>query len=332
MRCGVVLLQDIGDNWESTLELLRAAQNVAHASRPGYWNDLDITTVGQGGQTYTESAHPSPPPTSCAPLPCSTPPHRSRSSMSARTSRYVSQFQAWSVLSAPLILGLDVRSMTPQYLQLLTHTEALRINQDPLGEAGNLIRRSVDGSYEVWAKALWTNASTAETESLSTRHTDTARSRRARDALSGGRLSGRYRVQEAVESSSTAVELPVSNFHPWRYHAVWMLNRASYAQNLTLDFYSDLFDNFMSAHSRRALPCWRRLYLTDPTSFNDLPLTTTLLLLCDVRCPHAPPPPNATIRDAWNGKELGEFERTYTATNVPPHGSVLLTVRLVGEQ
>ena len=53
-----VFPQDIGDSWQSTLELLRAAQNIGHASRPGYWNDLDILTVGQGGQSYDESGHP----------------------------------------------------------------------------------------------------------------------------------------------------------------------------------------------------------------------------------------------------------------------------------
>ena len=251
--------QDISDSWESTLELLRAAQNLAHASRPGYWNDLDILTVGQGGQTYDE---------------------------------YVSQFMAWSVLSAPLIVGLDVRSMTAPYQQLLTNAEALRINQDPLGQAGNLIRRSVDGSYEVWAKALWTNATAEEQLSLSTNSAGGQHGRRDISALFGGRLNGRYRAAQ-LDATSSALQLPVSNFHPWRYHAVLLLNRASVAQNLTLDFYSDLFDNFM--------------------------------------CPHAPPPPTASIRDAWHGKELGHFDRTYTANNVPPHGSVLLTVTLVGQ-
>lgn len=54
--CNMARIQwDIYDGWESTLELLRAAQNIAHASGPGYWNDLDILTVGQGGQSYDES-------------------------------------------------------------------------------------------------------------------------------------------------------------------------------------------------------------------------------------------------------------------------------------
>lgn len=219
----------------------------------------------------------------------------------ASSHRYVSQFQAWSIISAPLIIGLDVRKMTGQYQKLLTNAEALRINQDPLGEAGELVRRSIDGSYEAWAKALWYNATAQEEQarrqpSTSERYGDSSIGQFG-SAL-GGHATKRYRAAEgsAVSSSlssASSLQLPVSNFHPWRHHAVLLLNRASYAQNLTLDFYSDLFDNFM--------------------------------------CPHAPPPTTASVRDAWNGVELGHFERTYTAANVPPHGSVLLTVTLVGQ-
>ena len=183
--------------------------------------------------------------------------------------------------------------MTGQYQKLLTHVEALRINQDPLGESGELVRRSIDGSYEAWAKALWYNASAEEEQA---RRQPRSRSIGQFGAELGGRFTKRYRaaagnVVSSSLSSASSLELPVSNFHPWRHHAVLLLNRASYAQNLTLDFYSDLFDNFM--------------------------------------CPHAPPPTTASVRDAWNGVELGHFERTYTAANVPAHGSVLLTVTLV---
>ena len=184
-----------------------------------------------------------------------------------------------------------MRRVTSQYQQLLTNAEALRINQDPLGEAGDLIRRSVDGSYEVWAKALSYNSTAEEIQSRLSTTATLRRSRRDRSPATGHQQLGRYRISESLKPD-TALQLPVSNFHPWRYHAVLLLNRASVAQDLTLDFYSDLFDNFM--------------------------------------CPHAPPPTNATIRDAWNGKDLGMFERTYTAPKVPAHGSVLLTVRLVG--
>ena len=190
--------------------------------------------------------------------------------------------------------------MSPQYRQLLLNEGAIRINQDPLGQAGNLVRRSIDGSYEVWAKALSTDSTSSNKEEERTQYktaVDEGRTRRARSMVAGARLTGRYattaNTTAVVPASMTHVELPVPNFKPWPYHAVLLLNRASYTQNITLDFYSDLYSDFM--------------------------------------CPSTPPPNSAKITDAWNGKKLGVFVQTYTANNVPPHGSVLMTVRLVGQ-
>ena len=248
--CNLARIQwDIADTWPSTLSLLHAAQNQQRAPRPGYWNDLDILTVGQGRQSLVE---------------------------------YTSQFMSWAILSAPLIVGLDVRRMSDTYRALLSNAEAVAINQDRLGEAANLVRRSDDGSAEVWAKALWTNH-TQHTASAPS--TPTTRHTHAPLLLPVG--SSRSAVLAEV---GVGAALPVSNFHPWPYHAVWMLNRASVAQDLTLNLL-DLHDNYM--------------------------------------CPHEPPPNRASIRDAWNGKELGTVDGLFTAKAVPAHGSVLLTVSLV---
>jgi len=113
---------DIYDKWESTLSNLNRAANVYYASRPGYWNDLDILTVGLGQQTIEE---------------------------------YTSQFSLWAITSSPLIAGNDLRIMTKEIANILTNKEVIAINQDKLGRSGNMIRRAVDGSYEVWAKPIY---------------------------------------------------------------------------------------------------------------------------------------------------------------------------------
>ncbi|CAF3327350.1 unnamed protein product [Rotaria socialis] len=113
---------DIYDKWESTLSILDRAANIYYASRPGYWNDLDILTVGLGQQTLEE---------------------------------YTSQFSLWAIISSPLIAGNDLRKMTKEIINILTNTEVIAINQDKLGRSGNMIRRAFDGSYEVWAKPLY---------------------------------------------------------------------------------------------------------------------------------------------------------------------------------
>ncbi|CAF3250524.1 unnamed protein product [Rotaria sp. Silwood2] len=113
---------DIYDAWESTLSISDRAANVYYASRPGYWNDLDILTVGLGKQTMEE---------------------------------YTSQFSLWAIMSSPLIAGNDLRIMTQEIANILTNKEVIAVNQDRLGRSGNMIRRALDGSYEVWAKPIY---------------------------------------------------------------------------------------------------------------------------------------------------------------------------------
>jgi len=66
----------------------------------------------------------------------------------------------WALVSAPLIVGLDVRpavAPAPELLALITHPVLLRINEAWAGAAGDFVR-SGDGpsaNYtELWAKPL----------------------------------------------------------------------------------------------------------------------------------------------------------------------------------
>jgi alpha-galactosidase len=86
---------------------------------PGHWNDPDMLEVGNGELTYEENkAH----------------------------------FSLWSILAAPLMLGNDVRDMTPEVQEILTNEEVIAVNQDPLGRQGRKVRD--DGDLEVWSKEL----------------------------------------------------------------------------------------------------------------------------------------------------------------------------------
>lgn len=49
---------------------------------------------------------------------------------------YVTQFSLWAIAKAPLIIGCDVTNMTASTLKILTNTEAIAVNQDPLGVQG----------------------------------------------------------------------------------------------------------------------------------------------------------------------------------------------------
>ena len=76
--------------------------------------DNDMLEVCHGSQTYTE---------------------------------YASQFSTWAILASPLILGNDIRNMTPECLAIVANTEVIAVNQDALGLRGKLVLQ--------WPQAIW---------------------------------------------------------------------------------------------------------------------------------------------------------------------------------
>jgi len=90
---------DISATWQSILKCYEAAADLWQYQQPGAYNDPDMLEVGIGNLTLEESR---------------------------------SHFILWCMLSAPLILGLDVRSIKDEILQLITNPSFIAINQDSL--------------------------------------------------------------------------------------------------------------------------------------------------------------------------------------------------------
>ena len=95
------------------------APGLAQYAGPHAWNDPDMLEVGNGGMTDTE---------------------------------YRSHFSLWALMAAPLIAGNDLRSMSQATIYILTNTEVIAVNQDPLGVQGKPISTST--TLEVWSKQL----------------------------------------------------------------------------------------------------------------------------------------------------------------------------------
>ncbi len=118
---------DIVDRWDSSkkgeglgvVQILDLQVGLESAAGPGHWNDPDMLEVGNGGMSLTE---------------------------------YQAHFSLWCLLSAPLMAGNDLRSMKPAIRDVLTNTEVIAVDQDPLGCQGRKVRD--DGDLEVWAKQL----------------------------------------------------------------------------------------------------------------------------------------------------------------------------------
>ncbi|MDG6102283.1 NPCBM/NEW2 domain-containing protein [Dactylosporangium aurantiacum] len=110
---------DINASWGSITSLLDQQAGLETFARKGYSNDPDMLEVGNGSLTHDEN---------------------------------VAHFSLWALLSAPLLLGNDLRSVSTATLDVLRNAEVIAVNQDWGGSQG---RRVADnGDTEVWAKPM----------------------------------------------------------------------------------------------------------------------------------------------------------------------------------
>ncbi|SDR77448.1 glycoside hydrolase family 27 protein [Actinopolymorpha singaporensis] len=110
---------DIEDTWASMLAIAKQNLALAEYAGPGHWNDPDMLEVGNGGMNDVE---------------------------------YRSHFSLWAVMAAPLLIGSDLRTVTPQTMEILLNTEVIALDQDPLGVQGAPVRS--EGGLHVLAKPL----------------------------------------------------------------------------------------------------------------------------------------------------------------------------------
>jgi alpha-galactosidase len=110
---------DIQDTWDSLAKIGFGQFNLAGYARTGHWNDPGVLEIGNGGMNENE---------------------------------YRVQMALWAMLSAPLIAGSDVRSLSPDALAMLTNPEIIAIDQDSAGRQAT--RLTSNGQQEIWAKDL----------------------------------------------------------------------------------------------------------------------------------------------------------------------------------
>jgi alpha-galactosidase len=128
--------KDIGHLWRTTGDItdcydcqavyaqgwkfiLESQAGLEQYAGPGHWNDPDMLEVGNPGLTPAESrAH----------------------------------FSLWCMLAAPLMAGNDVRRMSPAVREILTNTEVIALDQDPLGKQA--YRFMTQPSKQIWVKEL----------------------------------------------------------------------------------------------------------------------------------------------------------------------------------
>ena len=98
---------DIFDNFRSFMGIFQSQLSHLCQSGPYCFNDMDMLTVGMYNQGNVAIGKP------------------------CTDSEYRMQFSLWCLAGTPLIMGSDIRNITPQMKNLLLNKELIAINQDP---------------------------------------------------------------------------------------------------------------------------------------------------------------------------------------------------------
>ncbi|WP_422770346.1 NPCBM/NEW2 domain-containing protein [Plantactinospora sp. WMMC1484] len=162
---------DISDNWASLRSII--AQNAALApyAGPGNWNDPDMLEIGNGGMSDLE---------------------------------YRTHMSMWAMMAAPLLIGTDLRTATPETLAILGNRDIIAIDQDRLGVQGAVV--SDQGGLMVLDKplaggdraiALYNSTDALATVSIPVRET-------------GLRRAGAYRLRDVWTGQVTQAESVIS--------------------------------------------------------------------------------------------------------------------------
>ncbi|MBQ7364615.1 MAG: NPCBM/NEW2 domain-containing protein [Clostridia bacterium] len=114
---------DISSNFDSVLYQIDNIKSLAKYNGPGHINDLDMMQIGNG-MTYEEDK---------------------------------SHFAMWCMMSTPLMLGMDLSSISEETLSIVSNRELIAINQDPACIQATVA--ATYGSVEAWTKDLGTSGS-----------------------------------------------------------------------------------------------------------------------------------------------------------------------------
>jgi len=120
------------------IEIFDHQDGLASYAGPGGWNDPDLLMVGLYGKGSSSTV--------------------GGRYKGCTDTEYRTHFALWSMLAAPLIVNMDLRSIEEKTLKLLLNKDLLHINQDKLGRQATTIYQA--NGIQVLAKPL-TNQATA---------------------------------------------------------------------------------------------------------------------------------------------------------------------------
>ncbi len=111
----------------SVLEIIELNEPLREYAGPGHWNDPDMLEVGNKGMVNGKW-------------------------MAMTEAENRSHFTLWCMMAAPLILGNDLTTITPETLAIIKNKEMIAVDQDPLGIQG--LRLKNENGLQYWFKPL----------------------------------------------------------------------------------------------------------------------------------------------------------------------------------
>lgn len=120
---------DIRDSWDSIVKIgFKGQDRWAQYRKPGHWPDADMLVVGKVG--WGPKVHDS----------------------KLTADEQYTHMSLWALFASPLLIGCDMADMDDFTFGLLSNTEVLDVNQDPLGLQA--ARYYWDESYSTYIKPL----------------------------------------------------------------------------------------------------------------------------------------------------------------------------------
>jgi len=101
---------DIQDNWASIERLTRSQLGKECYGGPYCHNDMDMLVVGMHGHSDNDWI--------------------AEVVGGCNTTEYKTHFALWAIMNSPLMIGCDIRNMTPETKEILTNPDIISINQD----------------------------------------------------------------------------------------------------------------------------------------------------------------------------------------------------------
>lgn len=121
--------RDITDEWNVVTAIGFFQDVCAGATAPGKVNDPDMLVVGKLGQGWGEKVHDS----------------------YLTADEQYSHISLWCILSAPLLIGCDMVNIDDFTLNLLTNSEVIAVDQDPLVAPA---KKLMTDNGQIWYKEL----------------------------------------------------------------------------------------------------------------------------------------------------------------------------------